>query len=488
MVWANPAFTGDGHNINFEFTTSQYTSYGRVSPSSVTLAPGTSATIHASFPTGTNAGDSSAAIVMKSPLGASADLPVSIRTLIPTSAATNTFRGVLTGGNGRGFDAESHKHYLDIPAGKRAVSVTVKLSRPQYPNEVFIGFLVGPNGHTLSAKSNLIVNDDGFIDVGTATFNFVRAPKAGRWTFVLLLTTPSGGDVVNQPFVGTVRFSTAAISATLPTTQTTLTQGKTYSFAVTVTNNSAQQQLYFADPRLDQNTEYNLASQTPGDDLQHVTLPNPQNLPQWLVPTSTSALNFTANATLPVGLDVEWSYGDPEVFGSPQGNSASVNISASPEVANGPWAGDPGVPGPFNGPAPTGTVALNAIATTKAFDFDADSSVGDYWFTSLIPAPAPTSAQPTGVASLGHPNRYLTAAKKQARTTPVRKLAAARVPACYPAAPILDPAQSCIITFTITPSAPHSATVRGHLDIQTLDFFAGTTNDLRSLAYAYKVK
>ena len=64
-----------------------------------------------------------------------------------------------------------------------------------------------------------------------------------------------------------------------------------------------------------------------------------------------------------------------------------MNISASPEVANGPWSGDPGEPGPFNGPAPTGTVALNAIATTKAFDFDADSSVGDYWFTSLIPAP-----------------------------------------------------------------------------------------------------
>jgi hypothetical protein len=206
------------------------------------------------------------------------------------------------------------------------------------------------------------------------------------------------------------------------------------------------------------------------------------------VPTSTSAVNFTANATLPVGLDAEWTYGDPEVFGSPQGNSASVNISASPEVANGPWSGDPGEPGPFNGPAPTGTVALNAIATTRAFDFDADSSVGDYWFTSLIPAPAPASPQPAGVASIGHHNLYLTAAKKQARTTPVRKLAKAKVPACDPAAPILDPGRSCTITFTITPSAPHGATVKGHLHIQTLDFFAGTANDLASLAYAYRVK
>ena len=488
MVWANPAFTGDGHNINFEFTTSRYTSYGKVSPSSVTLTPGASATINASFPTGTNAGDSSAAIMMKSPLGASADMPVSIRTLIPTSAATNTFHGVLTGGNGRGFDAESHKYFLDIPAGKKAVSVTIKLTRPQYPNEVFIGFLVGPNGHTLSAKSNLIVNDNNEIDVGTATFNFVRSPAAGRWTFVLLLTTPSGGDVVNQPFMGTLRFSAAAISATLPTTKTTLTRGKTYRFAVKVTNSSAQQQLYFADPRLDKNTQYHLASQTPGDDLQNVTLPNPENLPRWLVPTSTSAVKFTANATLPVGLDVEWTYGDPEVFGSPQGNSASVNISASPEVTSGPWSGDPGEPGPFNGPAPKGTVALNAIATTRAFDFDADSSVGDYWLSSLIAAPAPAAAQPVGVASIGHHNRYLTAAQKQAGTTPVHKAVAATVPACDPAQPILDPGQSCTITFTITPSAPHGATVEGHLHIQTLDFFAGTTNDLSSLAYAYKVK
>ena len=488
MVWADPLFAHQTPNkIHFEFTTSQYTSFGRVSPSSVTLAPGASATINASFPTGSNAGDTSAAVVMTSSLGASSNMPVSIRSLIPTSAATNTFRGVLTGGNGRGFDAESHKYFLDIPLGKKAVGVTVHLSRPQHPNEVFVGFLVGPNGHTLSARSNLIVNKKGFIDVGTATFNFVRSPEAGRWTFVLLLTTPSGGDVVNQPFVGTVRFTTAAVSASLPTSATTLTRGKTYRFAVKVTNNSNEQQLYFADPRLDQNTEYHLASQTPGDDLQRVSLPNPENLPQWLVPTSTSAVSFTANATLPVGLDVAWTYGDPEVFGLPQGNSASVNLTARPEVANGPWSGEPGEPGPFNGPAPKGIVALNAIVTTKAFDLDADSSVGDYWSTSLVPA-RPAEATPTGVASLGHHNRYLNAAQTQASTTPVRHLARSKVRACNPAAPILNPGQSCTITFTITPSAAHGATVRGHLHIQTLDFFGGTTNDLASLAYAYKVK
>jgi hypothetical protein len=60
----------------------------------------------------------------------------------------------------------------------------------------------------------------------------------------------------------------------------------------------------------------------------------------------------------------------------------------------------------------------------------------------------------------------------------VRKAVAAKMPASDPALPILDPGQSCTITFAITPSAPPGATVNGHLHIQTLAFFAGTTNDL----------
>jgi Subtilase family/Peptidase inhibitor I9 len=477
MIWADPHFTG---NINYEFKTSKYTSYGKVSPLSVTLAAGASATVTGTFPTASTPGDSSAAVVMKTGLGTAADVPVSIRTLIPTSHRSNFFHGVLTGGNAAGFLAQTESYYLNIPAGRPAVSVSVKLTRPHYPNETLIGFLVGPNGHTQSSKSNWIINSDGAIDVGRAVFNFVRTPLAGRWKLVLVLANNSGGQVVNQPFTGAVRFNAARITATgLPTSHTTLTRGKTYNYTVTVTNTSPQQQTYFADPRLDTST-----------DLQNLSLPNLKVTPQWLVPTGTTGLNFTANATLPVSLDVNWTWGDPEVFGAPIGSSATVTVSAHPEVGNGPWFADAAEQGPFRGPAPSGTVALNAVAHTKAFDFNADSSLGDYWISALIPAGDPSNAGATGVKALstGH-SRYLNAARYQMRHTPVREAASrATLPRCADLGGTLETGQSCTVTFTINPGARHGATVSGHLHIETYDFADGTVNDLASLRYAYKVK
>ncbi len=160
LLWANPAFTGP---INYQVKTSKYTATGTVTPSSVTLAGGASAKVTAAFPTGTVAGDASAAVTMKTALGTAADLPVSIRTLIPSSAAVNRFSGVITGGNGRanGGPAQTSSYYVDIPAGKPGVDITVKLDRPENPNEVLIGFLVRPDGQTVSAKSNIVISADG---------------------------------------------------------------------------------------------------------------------------------------------------------------------------------------------------------------------------------------------------------------------------------------------------------------------------------------
>ncbi len=484
MIWAAPGMTNP---IHFEFKTSKYTSFGSVSPKSVTLAPGAATTITASFPTGTKSGDQSAAVVMRTGLGTQADMPVSLRTLLPTSKAVNTFSGVLTGGNGRQNDAQSFSYFLDVPAGKPGLAIQVQLSRPQNPNEVLFGFLVDPNGMTRSARSNVIVDPDGSLDTGRAVFTFTRAPSAGRYRFVLELTTPSGGDVINQPFTGTVRFNTQAITANLPTAATKLTRGQTRRFVVTVTNNSAEQQLYFADPRLNTTTTYNLASQVPGNDLQNLSLPNPEATPQWLVPSDTTSASFFANATLPVGLDVFQKFGDPEVFGPPNGNSASVTESSA-HLNNGPYFGDIGEQGPFNGPAPVGTVAANATATTSTFDPAADSSTGDFWLTSLIPAPAAAAGVATS-PTLGKRSLLAQELRAQALRTPVRSVAP-RVapPACNPALPILNPGRSCTITFTITPSAPRGTVVRGHLNIETLDLFGGTTTEGVRLPYAYTVK
>lgn len=482
MVWANPAFTG---NINFEFQSSKYAPFGTVRPSSLTLAPGQSASVTASFPTGSNAGDVSAAVVMKTIRGEDATVPVSIRTLIP-NAPNSRFTGVITGGNGRQFDALSKSYYLKVPRGKRAVSVTAKLNRPQYPNELFFGLLVAPNGMTYSARSNVVVTSAG-LDVGRTVVNYVRDPKAGRWRYLLFAVTPTGGEVVNQPFIGTVRYPAPGVHAgkPLPTRRTVLSRGKTYRFGVVLQNNSAMQRVYFADPRRNRLVTYRLASQAPGNNLQHLSLPNPEVTPNWLVPNGTPTLNFRANASLPVGLDTFWTYGDPETFSPPSGSAASVTVSASPSVPNGPWFADIGEQGPFAGPAPSGHVAANLLARTRAFDPDADSSTGDFWLTSLVQAPANMAS---GSPALGTASRYLAALRHQARITPVGTVRAGAVPRCGNGPVVLPPHASCSITFTITPSAARGRVVHGHLSVQSLDVFGETTDDLVSLPYAYRIK
>jgi hypothetical protein len=485
MVWANPAFTG---NINYEFKSSANTAFGSVHPSQLTLAPGHSATVNASFPTGSNAGDVSAAVVMKTTSGTTADVPVSIRTRIPNKDGSK-FTGVITGGNGRGAIAESHSWYLNVPKNKAALNIRTVLDRAQYPNEILQAELVDPNGNVQSTRSNVIVNKQGQLDVGRKVLTSVPAPASGQWRYVLMVYTPDGGDVVNQPFTGNLDYSTANIAPGgkgLPHASTKLAKGSTNKYRVVIKNNGHMQQIYFADPRLNRNARYHLASQVPGNNLQHLNLPTPGVTPQWLVPTQTSALDFSADASVPIGLDTEWAYGDPETFSGPQGNSASVHVAApAPGVSNGIWFGDIGEPGPFTGPAPSGKAKANLIATTKAFDFNADSSTGDYWFNSLV---QPSANSSSAAPKLGERGRYLKALASQSRTTPVAAPKSGAVPGCGQGLVILDPGQKCAITFTVTPSASKGKTVRGHLSIQSFDPFVGTTSPLASLPYGYKVK
>ena len=487
MVWANPAFTGA---IHYQFTSSKYTSYGSVSPSTVTLAPGHSANIKATFPTGKTPGDTAAAVIMKTQLGTTSTEGVSIRTLIPTSNSVNTFKGNLTGGNGRGSSlASANQYYLNVPKGQKALSLALQLDRNANPNEIFTGYLISPSGVDASVRSNVIVNSDGDLDYGRAIYDYVRAPEAGRWTFVLVLAQPVGGDVINQPFTGTVKFGAAPVTVTgLPSAKTILKHGKTYKYTVTIANNSPEQQLFFADPRRDHLVTYQLASQSPGNDQQNLSLPATEVEPEWLVPTGTQAIDFYANASVPIGLDTFYYFGEPETFSAGSGNSAHVHVAGSP-VSNGYWFEDIGEPGPFDGPAPTGTVAANATAKTYQFDETADSSLGDYWFTSLIPAPASDSSSSAAGkhATLGKQSPYFAAAVKQANTTPV-KAKASKTKACDPDAPFLETGQSCSFTFTSTPSSSDAGkTIAGHLHVQTLDLFNGNTNDLSSTAYGYRV-
>lgn len=499
MIWANPSFTAP---IHYQFTTSKYANYGSVSPSSVTLAPGASAKISTKYPLSTNAGDSAASVVMTTPLGASSTVPVSLRTLVPTSKADNRFTGVLTGGNGRsGSPGEEQTYSLDVPKNKANLLMRISLADRTYPNELLYGFFIDPNGHVQSARSNVIVTGQG-LDVGRTIVNTVAHPMPGRWRYLLVLPNPVGGSSVDQPFYGDVRYpSVAQATASLPSHKTTLTKGKTYKYTVTLHNTEAEQAVYVADPRRARMATYNLASQVPGNDLQNLSLPEPGVTPQWLVPTDSSSISFYAHATTPIGLDTEWEFGDPEVYGAPNGDSASVTQTYA-NIANGYYSGDIGEPGPFTDSAPSGTASANATATTHAFDLNADSSLGDYWFTSLTPPPAPqtadagsTTAGAKSTAAFGQSGRVLDELRTQSRQTPVRAAKAqaepkASTPQCDPSLPALERGQSCTITFEITPNsnAKSGSVVHGHLNIQTLDIYTGTTSQLVALPYGYTVK
>ncbi|HZZ95433.1 MAG TPA: S8 family serine peptidase [Jatrophihabitantaceae bacterium] len=490
MVWASPGFTG---KIRYQFTTSRYATYGTVHPSTLTLAPGAKASVTANFPASTRAGDMSAAVVMKTQRGEDASMAVSLRTLIPNKP-NSSFSGVITGGNGRGSDALSQTYYLRVPNGEPALTVSTILTRKGNPNELTEALLVDPNGNTQSTRTNIIVNKHGNLDVGRKMLTFVRAPQPGLWHYVLMASTPTGGQVINQPFTGKVHYQTQSIApvTSLPHNSTKLTRGTTYKYKVAIKNTNTIQQVYFADPRLNKKTHYDLASQAPGNDLQNVPLPVPNAGPVWLVPTETTAMDAYVNASLPVDLDFYWApgfiFGSPDTFGASNGNSTSVQVAASPAVPNGDWEGDVSEVGPFITRAPSGHFAENVVATTSAFDFDADSSTGDFWFTSLIPAAGSPTANATGPSALGSHGRYLNELRRQARTTPVATTSAKTVPGCGSGPVILDPGQSCTITFTITPAAAHGAKVRGHLSIQALDPLGGTTSDLISLPYGYQVK
>ncbi|MDT4989501.1 MAG: hypothetical protein QOI74_3595, partial [Micromonosporaceae bacterium] len=109
------AFNGP---IQFSVTTSNFATYGSVSPSTLTLAAGETKTVFVRTPLPARAGDVSASVQLSTALGVTSSVPVTARALIATSARSNTFSGVLTGGNGRGGGpAQSNVYYLDVPAG-----------------------------------------------------------------------------------------------------------------------------------------------------------------------------------------------------------------------------------------------------------------------------------------------------------------------------------------------------------------------------------
>ncbi|WP_043513624.1 MULTISPECIES: S8 family serine peptidase [unclassified Actinoplanes] len=454
--------------VHYQVSTSNFARFGTVSPSTVTLAPGASKKVTVSTKLPSNPGDTSASVQLSTPLGVTVSVPLTARTLIPAGRDSNSFSGVLQGGNGRagaGGNAQSNFYYIDVPAGKKDLGVSVSVADPAVQ---FSGVLTSPDGQVYSYQSNRYVTAAGEATNDKSLQLYRRNPRAGRWTLALDFTNPQSGAEVSQPFTGKLTFNTVKVSAALPS-KATLTAGKPVTVPVTVTNTGAAPLAYFVDGRLTTTGDLPLAeiSGAPGT----IDLPVPAGIvPQWIVPSESTGVTFQASATLPVNLDVFYNSGEPEVYSAAQGNSAVVKVQA-PLVSPGVWAADIGESGPFDGPAPIGTVQVAAVAHTRLFDPAVTSSTGDFWQTAL--SGAPDSALSSAVRANAKAGRFVTAAGSRA--------------AAAPAPIVVAPGRSATILVTITPSAPRGTTVRGHLYVDTFSQITVSGDELIDLPYSYQV-
>ncbi|WP_436536430.1 S8 family serine peptidase [Actinoplanes sp. HUAS TT8] len=462
--------------ITWQATTSKFTGFGSVSPSTLSLAPGATGTVKVTTKLPKNPGDVSASVQLSTPLGLVTSVPLTARTLIPTSAGSNTFRGVLTGGNGRsgaGGYGQSNAYYLDVPKGKKDLGISVSVADPAV---TYYGVLTSPDGQVYSYQSNLYADAAGQGVNDKALQIYRRNPQAGRWLLTLDFTNPQSGLEVAQPFTGKVTFNTVKVSAALPN-GSSLKAGKAVTVPVKVTNTGAAPLTYFADARL------NTVGDLPLVELSGnatTALPVPAGVyPQWLVPSESKQLTVQAAATQPVNLDLFYSSGEPEVYSSAQGNGALVRVQA-PQVSPGLWAADIGQTGPFDGPAPAGSVSTAAVAQGQLFDPAVTSSTGDFWQLGVGTGDEAALAALKAGAKAG---KFVAQATGQPAAATEANAAAADVPAPV----LLQPGQSTTILVTITPSAAKGSTVKGHLYVDTISQVTLGGDELIDLPYSYKV-
>ena len=143
---------GTSGTVQWDASTWRYTSAAAISPSSLTIAPGATATAAVSITDPRLAGDTSESIVVSS-AGGQTTVPVTVRTTIDVGIAGGIFKGVLTGGNGRaGSEAETNTYFFQVPPGETDLNTTVALGTD--PNEHLIGFLVSPDGQQIGYSGN----------------------------------------------------------------------------------------------------------------------------------------------------------------------------------------------------------------------------------------------------------------------------------------------------------------------------------------------
>ncbi|MEO6703763.1 MAG: S8 family serine peptidase [Jatrophihabitantaceae bacterium] len=446
---------GYSGNVSLRTTSQQAINIGQVSPPVLTLAPGQTKNVKATFRIPAAGGDTSYAITVASSDGHQTSVPVVVRTIVPTSGGSGSFGGTITGGNARGGSAaQTFTYAFDVPSGKRDLSVGVTLaSDPHYTLE---GVLVDPNDETQAVDSNLYSTDPFTLGSQGLTMQLNTAnPIAGRWRLVILVINPVPGAAFTQNFSGTIGFNKSQVSTVgLPnSTHTKLPAGSAVTAQVNVTNTGIAPINVQVDPRT--------------NDLQTIQLISPfgpqsfqlpaHAAPTFLAPPSTTSLTAVAVSDVPAIAELTPGLQGIDVVGDLQAaqNGSTISVAKVAEhpgtVSTGIWFTDVNEIGAVdeNG-APTANSTVNLSARTPGFDSSVTSSTGDFWSIAVDPT-----------ADLG-------------------------------SAVTIQPGETKTITVTITPSGAKGTKVSGVLNIYTPPSFAyatfNTTGDvLAQVPYSYTI-